>query len=392
MAKAEPKKVAAPRFAKNAEGLARVFFPELKDNPRKLKNALKKFILPWLEDETFPRKTKHGYDIAACKQWRATYRETEAAPPPSPVVQPDLPPREGGAETSFLSPQEGLRARLELLKDMYLNPHLHERKIAQWEVKELREHCPEIWKKSEEPVAPAAEPVKAGAAEESPREAPSPAGATLPDAESQVMLARLLARHFSGRVKIDISEQQISNWKAGHHLPKGAPLPPTKIGNRHETQKWADWIERWILPIYGIVPGLQGEFADPTYDVFQQAQRANAQKQIDDARRARVEADEAERRLSDKWIELSVATRLCAGALRQLGDYWRTRNEKTMVSAFEEQARQRGVPGDVAALLKDWLAAEHRKFTDDVENKVQAEADRYAAQVQAEADQKAMQG
>lgn len=118
----------------------------------------------------------------------------------------------------------------------------------------------------------------------------------LPVTESQKHLATVLAQHFQGQLKIDISEQSISQWKLGRGLPAGTPLPPTKIGHRIDTQAWADWIERHLRPRHGVGITLTGPQGEIVKDVFQLASESDAHRSIDEARKARLELEVLEKK------------------------------------------------------------------------------------------------
>jgi hypothetical protein len=97
-------------------------------------------------------------------------------------------------------------------------------------------------------------------------------------------MAAQLTRHFRGRIAIERCSPLLCQWRKGRGLPPGTPLPPSKDGNHHLAGKWAEWIEKYILPKHGV-----GAAATDSPSVFQQAEEAKARGQIDRAACASIE-------------------------------------------------------------------------------------------------------
>jgi hypothetical protein len=113
----------------------------------------------------------------------------------------------------------------------------------------------------------------------------TPQTGELPDAESQASLAAILAKHFAGRIAIDISEQQLGHWRKGRGLSDGTPPPPPKVNNRFPTKEIARWIEQYILPSHTVIASA-GEA--PEQDVFRLAARKRAEEEVDNAAITRI--------------------------------------------------------------------------------------------------------
>jgi len=344
----------SPTYARNLEQLARAGGLNL--SPRKRTKSLA-IASGWLKTAGFPAKTPKGWVIAEVLEWMNVKPEPELENIQHPTSNIQHPTGAGadaaGAHESrithhsdlFPPDAAGLKKILDLYQEKLFFPEKYpEDKIQVWQVKMLQQHRPWLFK-SDEP-APAEKEATAAVPGAIPPPAVAVVPEALPDAESQKMLAILLARHFSGRIRIDISEQQISQWKEGHNLPPGVPLPPTKLGNRHSTAGWADWITQYLLPKYGRTATDQADLKITGLDVFQQAQQADAHRKIDEARKARLEADEIERKLSDKWIESAVATRAVAGLVNELCNWFRAEVEKLEPDRWREFCRERGVADD----------------------------------------------
>ena len=358
-------------FAKNAEGLARAFGLNL--SPRKRKASLA-IVQGWTNDPSFPKKGKQGWKIAEVEAWRGKREEGRGAgkQPPSPLSAlpaSDLPATgDPGREPAdlFLSPSEALKGRLDLHQERYRHPAAFERTLAKFEIDELRQYRPEIWGGAAKPPEREEGREESGDVKGDGRDGSlsplSPLPASLPMVGSQVELAAHLARHFAGRLMIDLSEQMISNWKRGENLPDGAPLPPPKIGNRIDAQAWAEWIERHVVPRHGVQVSAQGVLIK---DIFARGQEAEAQRKIweEQIKHAEFKA------VSDKYIEVARAESAGAAWARQYHDYWKRRNESIDPAALEQRALDLGVPAATAVALKMFLVEQCQKFLDDVERK-----------------------
>lgn len=101
----------------------------------------------------------------------------------------------------------------------------------------------------------------------------------LPLTDSYKSLSAALRRHFAGRINCDLSGPALNQWaKHLRGLPPGTPPPPAKLENRYDTQAWADWIEKWVLPRNKRSDA--GE-SDPTgKDIFQLGDEAEARLKI----------------------------------------------------------------------------------------------------------------
>lgn len=104
--------------------------------------------------------------------------------------------------------------------------------------------------------------------------------------DSQEALSTVLRTHFAGRITVDISQQQVSNWaknKPGFGIPKGTPASPVRRGLRYDVQAWIDWIEKFILPTHQA----NGHQTGPSK--FDLASEARAQRDIDDAETSKIQ-------------------------------------------------------------------------------------------------------
>src|SRR6185312_12745971 len=159
-----------------------------------------------------------------------------------------------------------LRARLDRLEDMYFRPGAYETKIAQWEVKELRTHRPHLWKDDGEQETSNAEHRTQNIEGENSEIA-------LPSyAESAADLARLLDAYFRERISINIKPTLVGQWRKGLKVgevfvdgKKVIPpsLPKNKSGNRFEVQPCIEWVEKWIVPQWGVAGKSTGVVAMP---------------------------------------------------------------------------------------------------------------------------------
>jgi len=123
-----------------------------------------------------------------------------------------------------------------------------------------------------------------------PRPAAADNGDALADATSTVELAARLSRHFQGRISIDLSAPALAQWRRGRGLPPGTPLPPARVNNRHKTAEWAAWLEKHLLPKYGV----SANRAPGDMSIFEQAQIAEAERKINEAAIADIDRRVAE--------------------------------------------------------------------------------------------------
>jgi hypothetical protein len=195
------------------------------------------------------------------------------------------------------------------------------------------------------------------------RPAAADAGEDLSDCTSGAELSARLTRHFAGRIAIDISAPALAQWRRGRGLPPGTPLPPPRVNGRHKTVKWADWVEKHLLPKYGVsTTGAAGEKS-----IFEQAQIADAERKINEAALAEIERNVAEGKYQD--------------AERFIKDvrFMATVSNNAITAAIE-----RGVAEKLTALCYAWniTAEERAKFQQTVTEACQCAADYVRAECQ----------
>lgn len=235
----------------------------------------KQDVSAWLNDPAFPARTEDGWTVARFDAFVNKKAPTENPNGAAPATSATPPTKESDP------------AKFEHLLDTYEEWLFAGKDILAWQVKMLRDHRP--WKfvsEKSKKIADAAQ-----AADTTPKPADeSPyydANNKLKDCESQKQLAMRLAVHFQGRIGIDISEQMISKWKSGG-LPQGTPLPPAKLGNRITTQLWAEWLEKYILPMYP-VGSASGRAESSDAAIIAEARLAEARTKILNNKSAELE-------------------------------------------------------------------------------------------------------
>lgn len=162
----------------------------------------------------------------------------------------------------------------------------------------------------------------------------------------------------------EITKQEISDWTKSKRL-HGAPSPPKPIVGarpRWSLRAWLEWFEmhkRWTDEFkrddtkHGIADGLR---VVPMGELREIKER----EQIEHERWRMVKE-------MGGYVSVPMAERHAAGFSRRYHEQWKTRNEKTMIEAFEVKAQALNVPPEIIAALKDFLVLEHQKFTDAVE-------------------------
>ncbi len=282
--------------------------------------------------------------------------------------------------TADVSYAEKLRARLDYLEDWYFRPQAYETKISQWEVKELREHRPHLWA-NEEGGMQNAETGTGGDCRQD-------ASSTLPKAgrksavfergdniETQREMAARLDLHYRGgpngakTLKWDISPQAITNWKNNRGLPSNAPVPPGLVpGTRYfSLREWIVWFDKYLWPTWKLdsAPISAGDMM-PLHALEEREKRE------------KIEFAQWERqRELGRYIDVTTAGRMAGGEMRQLGEFWRQRNEVEIIEASRKRLIELGVSPEVVGLHTDWLRAEHQKLTDGIEDKVAGQAVKY---------------
>lgn len=425
-------------YARNPEQMARALGLNL--SPRKRKKSLQ-MVGELLGETGFPKKTGKGWVVAEVLKWidaagggSGKWRVTSDKPGKnssrithhsSLAGDGGKGKEEGGPSASdsdaasgkdgqlkSVARSEGVREdadlfgkltgaelaearerRLDYLQDIWIHPGQRRTpsggaflRLDKGERDELRGGRPWLFESvgGEHPTTNVQQPTSSGMAEGKMKIG------ELPKAESQKMLALYLAEFFAGRVTCDIDEQRISNWKqkkwAGE-VPGNTPKPPEKMGNRFDTNAWAVWFEKYILPYYQPKVSAQGELVK---GLMQMASEANYQRDIDDARRARVEADDAERRLSNKWIETDVAEALGGGWARQYHGFWRNAIEKRSAERYGSRLKEIGVTEGQAGMLMDFWVEERRDELGLVERQCEAAAAEYKKLVAEEAGRKGL--
>ena len=160
---------------------------------------------------------------------------------------------EGGqGPESEPSNAEKLAQRLDRLEDMYFRPFAYETKIAQWEVKELKQHRPWLWKEGEVPS--------------SKFQVPNANSAMPGSISSNREMADFLHEYFRERITISITKERIGKWLKGREVgfvfidgvkTKVPNFPKPDLNGRRWTPQIAiDWVERWLVPQFAVGIGL----------------------------------------------------------------------------------------------------------------------------------------
>lgn len=187
----------------------------------------------------------------------------------------------------------------------------------------------------------------------------------------------------SSKLRITITKGTVSDWAAGKRLA-GKPLPPKPlegVRRRWSLRAWIAWFDA-------------NQWHDYRADVHQVNGSGSAPAKMpigeleEIAKRERLE-HERWRIVKDMggYISVPVAERHAAGFSRQYHDIWKSRNEKTMIEAFEIKAQALGVEPERIAVLKEFLTIEHQKFTDAVESASEKFAGELAEKLKAETSQ-----
>lgn len=262
-------------------------------------NKLRAPVIAWTRGEelpvgasSFPAKTKHGWERAAVLRWDEDRRlkmeygtKKPSNPQPSTLnPQPALPsqskPAADGELFDVASAQELRKGRFDRLQDMYLRPEAYEKKIAKFEIEELKSERPWLFEKE-------------GATKKS--------GVTIPEYCSQSEFARVVSELYNVpvypmRVSRAVNEEGMPGKMANQSIKTSLALP---------------WWEQHIVQKETSAQGT----------LFNQAQAAEQQKKIDEARRVRLELEEFERVRSIKWIETAIVESFLRGYGAWLGRY-----------------------------------------------------------------------
>jgi len=273
-----------------------------------------------------------------------------------------------------------LRARLDRLEDMYFRPGAYETKIAKWEVDELREHRPWLWEgEAISPESTVLSPQSgsgsdsgmAGTADMGRRGGDRPNG--MGDAvDTYREMAHRLALHYrtpdgGSMLKWDIVPKVVSDWKLNKRLPANAPTPPGRgAHSRLSVREWIAWFDRYLWPEWKLDSTVESPGQVPLHALE------------DQEKREKIELERWERQKAlGRYIEVGAAGRMAGGEMRQLGEYWRHRNEGELVAASQKKLLELGVSVEVAGMHTDWLRLEQQKITDAIEDKVAAQAQKY---------------
>ena len=177
-------------------------------------------------------------------------------------------------------------------------------------------------------------------------------------------LCALLNRHFSGKISLDISRQIVNRWRKGELLPNGAPPPPLPSGGKHLVKQTAEWIERWILPTHSVGAADSSE----SHSIFEEANRAKAQREIDEAAIARINRKVAEG--ANQPVEVYIANIRFAG---------------TVVNSAITSQVERAICDKVTAVVNLWDIPQEKKtaMIQEIQSASQSAADTIRAGMQA---------
>jgi hypothetical protein len=261
---------------------------------------------------------------------------------------------------------EKLKARLDYLEDWYFHPQKYDTKISQWEVKELRDNRPYLWSDKE----PASERRPSKTEGEVENESTFVQG---DHCDTYREIAARMTLHYrtpngSSTLKWDISPRVVSDWKLNKRLPINVPVPPGRVANSRffSLREWIAWFDRYLWPEWKL------DSAQSSPD------RVSMHELEEREKREKIEFSQWERqRELGRYIEVTTAGRMAGGEMRQLGEYWRQRNEGELVEASRKKLVELGVTPEVVTIHTDWLRGEHQKITDGIEEKVGTQAARY---------------
>lgn len=306
-----------PTYAVNNEQIAKAL--KLKPTRKVLAE-----IGAWRQRPDFPRRERPGYRIAEVQAWHQNFIKETA-----PLFSAGL-----------LTEQK----KAAVLQQWAQNKLRDEHKLTQFERQVLVEN---------------------GILKEDAAANPGQAGEPIRNVTTQAELCVMLARHFHGRFKGDLSEQLLSDWKLGKRLRAGVPLPPAKERAYFIGAKWVEWMEAHILtdPRYRLGADAQGEL-----DVHDRAYHSKSMQVLMDEELKRLELDKAKGR----YVPLEQARNTRRGALRlQLGLFQR-RNEQANTQARAEWLSSRLSAPDLLAFreydlklaqaLTDLIYEEHAKL------------------------------
>lgn len=182
----------------------------------------------------------------------------------------------------------------------------------------------------------------------------------LGDADTLTALAEVMDAHYRGRIRILITKGMVNHWRGGRSLPKGAPLPPGKIGNssRYDVGEWVAWFDKWQLDRYKI--GTNSEL---------DGQAANLEAQQRQNELERIEHERFERSVErGKWVEREVAKRTIIGALKTFHNTVKAADERNAPLARKAKLAELGVAAEVIAAFHDFDLRLAKDITDEREH------------------------
>lgn len=244
---------------------------------------------------------------------RAFVEEVVAGHSP-PAIVGGLPVQDKPAQDGELfvdeAPEVKLNRRLDRLELMYFNPPTlpGDPKIQKWEVDELRKHRPWLW---------------SGAAKASP--------VKVDDYVSQAEFSRIVSELYN----VPVYPMQVSRALNEEGMP--GRMQNQSIKTSLALPWWEENKVRKQLDGQG--------------SLFQKASQAELQKKIDDGRRAGIEADEAERSMSNKWVLRSTAQASVSGALKLYHGFVKRELERGLGAAIVADCRAQLIDENLLPLI-----------------------------------------
>lgn len=363
------------KYVKNAQGIAKVLGWDLnKQGNRTARSAKKGFerARELMGSNGFPGKGgKQGFLIEAVMEF---------------VTRPgEFPQQNDGSQELDLGGKPGDENFLDLIEDKIRNPTKWQAvPVQKWQVDYLRSKRPAFFdrvKGNGENSSPS--PVSFPPGEDHPpsermRNMPGVPG-DLDKCDTLSELAARMKHHYTdeqgaSKVKYDLDRNAVSDWKTGKRLD-GNPPPPGKLPGakgQWSLRQWIGWFDKYFWPSWRLeereLPGVGAV--------------ANLSQLKDQAERERLEFERFQRQVEmGHYVLVETAIRLAVGSARQLAIYWKDRNESTSVEAIFQEMLRIGIARDLAVRMKDFIAAEHRRFTQEVEDRASNAAQKYGEDV-----------
>lgn len=267
-------------------------------------------------------------------------------------------------------------AEFESLLDIWQAKLFTDELSGKWKFDLLKENRPQLFQKTEGVETENGDRLKAGL-QTGRKSAVFERGDNI---RTQREMGARLDLHYRGAngaptTKWNITPQAVSNWTKNKGLPEGVPVPPGLVpGTTYfSLREWIAWFDRFLWPDWK----LDSASASPDRVPLHELEECEKREKIEFAQWGR-------QRELGRYIDVTTAGRMAGGEMRQLGEFWRQRNEVEIIEASLKRLLALGVSPEVAGLHTDWLRAEHQKMTDGIEDKVAGQAAKYQEGLRAE--------